>query len=62
MTKDEHEYVCDVVSKEGFDYAFIDYSDFDDVHDEKFHALRLAYVEAHRALADYIGLDTLCDS
>ena len=42
---------------EGFDYAFIHYSDFKEIKDKKFHELRLAYVKARNDLAKYIGLE-----
>ena len=41
---------------DGFDYTFIDYSNFEDVNDEKFHVLRKAYVKAHKDLYSYIEL------
>lgn len=50
--------VRDIVEWEGFDYAFVDYSDFDGVEDEEFHRLRLAYLAAHDALASYLEANT----
>lgn len=49
-------YVSSVVENEGFEYAFRHYTDFvDEVKDPEFHRLRHAYLEARRALAEYIG-------
>ncbi len=42
------------VENEGFDYAFRHYSDFSQVKDKKFHALRKAYVKAAEALEKFI--------
>lgn len=55
MTKAEREYVRDTIENEGFDYAFEHYSDYDDVYDNEFHRLRKAYLEARKALEDYVG-------
>lgn len=52
MTKQERQRVRNIVENEGFAYAFVDYSDFEEIKDEEFHKRRLAYVEAHKALAD----------
>lgn len=50
-------YVRATVDNEGFDYAFRNYSDFEEIKDEKFHELRKAYVVAAKALAEYTGCD-----
>ncbi len=42
------------IEKEGFDYAFRNYSSFDEIKDEKFHALREAYVKAVQELESYV--------
>ena len=39
---------------EGFDYCFRSYSDFQYVHDKKFHKLREAYCEAANKLEKYV--------
>jgi hypothetical protein len=58
MTGKEAKYVSACIENESFDYAFHDYSDFvDKVQDAEFHRLRLAYLEARRQLAKYIGED-----
>lgn len=55
MTKKERTYVRETVESEGFEYAFVNYTDFEDIKDEEFHRLRKAFLEAHTALEDYIG-------
>lgn len=56
MKAHEFELVKDVIDNEGFEYTFINYSDFEDIDDELFHKLRIAYVEAAEALAEYVGV------
>ena len=48
------EFVIECVNIDGFDYTFIDYSDFEEVTDAKFQKLRQAYVDAHKELYDYL--------
>lgn len=43
------------VEEEGFEYAMVYYSDFAHLKDDEFHRLRKAYLEARKALSDYIG-------
>lgn len=57
MTDTEQEYVQGTCDKEGFDYAFMSYSDFKDIKDEKFHQLREAYIKAAHDLAEYIKFE-----
>lgn len=57
MKPKDVKYIHDTVENEGFHYAFIHYSDFEEVKDDHFHKLRKAYVEATNALADYLGLE-----
>jgi hypothetical protein len=57
MTKKDKYYVATKVESEGFDYAFIHYSSFEDIKDKKFHELRLAYIKATKELSDYIGIE-----
>lgn len=54
MNAKELEYVKDTIDNEGFDYAFVDYSDFSEIEDEKFHNLRKAYVKAAEELREYV--------
>lgn len=59
MTGSEFRYVLDTIDNEGFDYAFTGYTNFkDEVKDPEFHRLRMAYLEAAQALADYVGYKT----
>lgn len=48
--------VKDRVEAEGFEYAFVSYSDFSEVKDAEFHKRRAAFIAARNALAEYIGL------
>ena len=57
MTGPELDYVQGSVDLEGFDYCFCSYSDFEDIKDEQFHALRRAYVTAAEALKAYLNID-----
>lgn len=55
--KDFH-YLHATIENEGFDYAFCGYSDFEEVQDAKFHELRIAYLKAKDALAEYVGAES----
>lgn len=58
MKRKEFRYVDEVVENEGFDYAFVHYTDFrDTVTDSEFHRLREAFLAARKALVDYAGLE-----
>lgn len=57
MTKEQKEAVMGTVDAEGFDYAFCDYSNFDEIKDAEFHEARKAYVEAAKKLKAIIGFD-----
>jgi len=50
MTNDEKEYVSNTIDNEGFDYAFMSYSDFSDIEDEEFHKLRRMYLNVVDAM------------
>ena len=54
MNKKEREYVQGKIENEGFDYCFVDFSDFKQIKDTEFHKLREAYCAAHKALSDYL--------
>ena len=43
------------MDEEGFDYCFTDYSEWEDIEDEKFHKLRKNYVKSKKALEDYVN-------
>lgn len=55
MRGKEFKYVLDTIYEEGFEYAFVDYSEFNEIEDEEFHKLRKAYLAAREALAEYVG-------
>lgn len=57
MKAKEFQYVRDCTENEGFEYCFINYSNFDEIKDGEFHALRIAYVEAYKKLSDYLGIE-----
>lgn len=57
MNAKDLRYVRDTIENEGFHYAFVNYSDFEQVKDRKFHSLRRAYEKAAKALAEYIRED-----
>jgi hypothetical protein len=54
MTESEYLEVNQLAECEGFDYCFRYYTDFKDIKDDKFHQLRLAYIEAANNLERYI--------
>jgi hypothetical protein len=62
MTNKELHRVLDKIEWEGFEYTFTGYSHWDEIKDRKFHSLRKAYLKAHNALADYLGLEEGLDS
>ena len=43
------------MKEEGFFYCFEGYSDWDEIKDEKFHELRLKFLEDAELLKDYIN-------
>lgn len=55
-TKNENQFndVAYRIDSEGFDYCFEGYSDWEEIKDEEFHYLRLKYLEAMRALQEYV--------
>ena len=61
-SEEEYNEFMSKIESEGFDYAMTDYSDWDEIQDEKFHKLRNAFVKARQALLDYIDLDGWYDS
>ena len=57
MNKDEREYVISTIENEGFEYAFVHYSYFEEIPDEEFHKLRKEFLDARNKLADYVKWD-----
>jgi hypothetical protein len=54
MTKKELGKVSDVIETEGFEYGFLEYSDFEEVKDTAFHEKRLAFIKAYNELKEYL--------
>lgn len=52
--EEEMHYVQNTVYYEGFDYAFVGYSDFKEITDSQFHVLREEYLAARKNLKKYI--------
>ncbi len=57
MNKTDQETVMGVVDGEGFDYAFCDYSNFEEIKDHGFHIARKEYVKSAKKLKDIIGFN-----
>jgi hypothetical protein len=57
MTGKDARNIRERVDQEGFDYAFVHYTDFDEVVDGAFHELRLAFLAAREELIEYCGLE-----
>ena len=61
MTKEEIKRIEDVIATEGFEYGFLEYTNFREIKDEEFHRLRLAFKGAEAELKKYLkeqGVDT----
>ena len=57
MTRKDKSYVASKIENEGFHYAFIHYSNYEDIKDKKFHELRSAYIDAVKNLSEYLELE-----
>ena len=55
MTQDEKDYICSIIDNGGFKYAFINYSNFSEIEDEKLHELIDKYKDAACELENYVG-------
>lgn len=53
--KENWEMVSYRMRAEGFHYCFESYSNFDEISDEKFHALRKEYLRISKELEDYVN-------
>ena len=51
---EEFEMVRYRMENEGFNYCFKHYSSFKEVEDEKFHELRIKYLEISQELEEYV--------
>ena len=47
-------YLIAKMRDEGFDYCFRHYSSFEEIKDEKFHELRLKYIQIAEELENYV--------
>jgi hypothetical protein len=56
LSNEEFDLIDGCIDNEGFDYTFAHYSDFGQIEDINFHTLRLKYLAARDALAEYIGI------
>lgn len=56
MKQKDIDEIRDRVNNEGFHYAFVHYSDFSEIKDQKFHDLRRQFLEANDRLAHYLNL------
>lgn len=54
MSIPNREYVDKVIQHEGFEYAFVHYTDFKEVEDDYFHELRLKFIDALKNLKEYL--------
>jgi len=52
---DELTYLNAKMRDEGFDYCFRHYSSFEEIKDEKFHELRLKYIQIAEELENYVN-------
>ena len=59
MKTEDKKMVVEAIDGEGFEYAMIHYSDWKEVKDEKFHALRKQYVNAMKEIKKYIDYKKL---
>lgn len=56
LSEPYREYMQSKIENEGFEYAFVGYSDFKDINDVKFHELREKYLQARIDLIKYLEL------
>lgn len=54
MTKSDAEDVLYRIEAESFDYSFDGYSDWHEIKDEKFHEIRLEYLNAKKKMMKYL--------
>ena len=57
LTQEQKDELCGIVDNEGFAYAFMSYSSFEEYDDEEFHVKRKAFEKAAKDLEKYIGYD-----
>lgn len=49
LNEEDRVYIQSTIEKEGFDHAFVGYSDFSEIENPTFHVLRQAYLKAQKA-------------
>lgn len=54
MTPNEAKTLTAKIESEGFEYAFLHYSNFSTIKDERFHELRKAFVKSYEELKSYL--------
>lgn len=52
---EEMQNVLEDIEIEGFDYAMVHYSNYEDVENKDFHDLRLEFLTARKALMDFLS-------
>lgn len=57
MTPGEKDDVRYRIDEEGFEYAMCDYSDWKEIHDEKFHELLSSYRNARDEILEYLNTE-----
>lgn len=57
MTKKEQEILSNTIEDEGFEYAMLDYSNWDQINDDDFHEALIEYREATEKLKGIIGIE-----
>ena len=55
MDEIQKKHVLETVEQEGFDYAFISYSNFEEIESKDFHEARKEFLNAREKLATIIG-------
>ena len=46
--------INEIIESEGFDYIFVNYSNFEEVDNDEFHELREGYLNARRRLKTFM--------
>ena len=54
MKKEDAQDVLYRIEAEGFDYSFDGYSNWKEIKDEKFHDIRLDYLDAKNRMMEYL--------
>jgi hypothetical protein len=54
MDNQDIQEVLETIDQEGFDYCFLNKTRFENIKDEEFHKLRLAYIKAHNNLEKFL--------